>query len=206
MIIRKIAITALLLLSMNIALAQDNLFYYQATGTWDFGPKIGFTTSLINSKGQEGIQQGVRLGLVGGVFTRYQVADQWGLQIDLSYSSRGNKSTDEAYKNDYLDISFTPVYNVKYRMFEKDMTFDVFAGIGASFLAQAKFEMGELELNNKDFISNTAFNIIVGGSLPFGPFLLTATTRFGVKNLLAEPSPGSKWHSISTEWTAAYRF
>ena len=202
---RAVFVLAVLFSAANVQ-SQSNLYYYQQEGTWDFGPKVGFTTSIINTKGPEGLKSGVRLGLVGGFFARYQIASQWGLHGDISYSSSGNKSDDGIYKNDYIDIAFAPVYNVKYRMFKKDMTFDIFAGAGVSFLTKAEFELGELVLDNSNFINDTSINIIAGGSLPFGPFLLTATTRFGVKNLLTEPVPNSKWHSISTEWTAAYRF
>ncbi len=78
--------------SLSTLQAQDNLYYFQEAKTWEFGPRIGFTTSMINSTGDPNIQRGIKVGLTGGIFARYQLADQWALHTDLGYSTRGNKS------------------------------------------------------------------------------------------------------------------
>ena len=93
----------------NQAFSQGNLYYYQEAKTWEFGPRIGFTTSLINSKGDPNLDKGVKLGLVGGIFARYQLADRWALHGDLSFSTRGNKSESNNIENGYVDFSVVPV-------------------------------------------------------------------------------------------------
>ena len=187
------------------AIAQGNLYYYQDAKTWEFGPRIGFTTSIINSKGDPNLEKGIKLGLVGGVFARYQLADQWALHSDLSYSTRGNKSASNNIQNNYIDFSVVPVRNVKYRMFKKEHTFDFFIGPGISFLTSSEDKSGNIsEIESQ--LSNTEFNVVIGGGLPFGPFLLTATNRIGLSNLLGTPVGDSKWNGFVTEWTIAYRF
>ena len=190
-----------------IGISQGNLYYYQEAKTWEFGPRIGFTTSMINSKGEPNIQRGIKMGLVGGVFVRYQLADQWALHSDLSYSTRGNKNDVTNIENGYVDFSIVPTRNIKYTMFGGDHTFDFFLGPGISFLTTSEDKSGNLS-NITKFFSATEFNIVLGGSLPFGPVLLTATNRIVVSNLIGPPSasPDSSWHSFTTEWTAAYRF
>ncbi len=84
------------------------------------------------------------------------------------------------------------------------MTFDFFLGPGISFLTKAQEKDSNTDRSNS--ISSTEFNIVIGGSLPFGPVLLTATNRLGMTNLLSNPISGSTWAGFTTEWTAAYRF
>lgn len=185
--------------------AQSNLYYYQDAKTWDFGPRIGFTTSMINSKGDPNLEKGIKMGIVGGMFGRYQLADQWALHGDLSYSIRGNKSGSNNIENGYVDFSVVPVRNVKYNMFKNEHTFDFFIGPGISFLTSSEDKSGNIgELESQ--LSTTEFNVVIGGGLPFGPFLLTATNRIGVSNLLGTPAADSKWNGFVTEWTVAYRF
>lgn len=184
--------------------AQDKIYYYQAVKTWEFGPRIGFSTSIINTTGDPNIQRGIKMGLVGGVFVRYQLADQWALHSDLSYSIRGNKSESGNIESGYVDFSVVPLRNVKYKMFGKEHTFDFFLGPGISFLTNS-IDKTKPPIDYTDVFPSTEFNIVIGGSLPFGPVLLTATNRAGMTNLLGKISP-STWFSFSTEWTAAYRF
>lgn len=189
----------------NTVFAQGNLYYYQDAKTWEFGPRIGFTTSIINSKGDPNLEKGIKMGIVGGIFARYQLADQWALHSDLSYSTRGNKSASNNIHNSYVDFSVVPVRNVKYRMFNKEHTFDFFIGPGVSFLTSSEDKSGNIsEIESQ--LSSTEFNVVIGGGLPFGPFLLTATNRIGVSNLLGTPVADSKWNGFVTEWTIAYRF
>jgi len=189
----------------NLAVAQGNLYYYQEAKTWEFGPRIGFTTSMINSKGDPNLRKGIKMGIVGGVFGRYQLADQWALHADLSYSTRGNKSESNNIENGYVDFSIVPVRNWKYNMFGKEHTFDFFVGPGISFLTSSEDKTGNIgEIESQ--LATTEFNVVIGGGLPFGPFLLTATNRIGVSNLLGTPVADSKWNGFVTEWTVAYRF
>lgn len=186
-------------------LAQGNLYYYQDAKTWEFGPRIGFTTSMINSKGDPNIKRGIKLGIVGGVFARYQLADRWALHGDLSYSTRGNKNDLLNIENSYVDFSIVPVRIWNYRMFNSDHTFDFFVGPGISFLTSSEDKSGTInELESQ--LSTTEFNVVIGGGLPFGRFILTATNRIGVSNLLGTPAADSKWNGFVTEWTIAYRF
>ena len=203
----KFAIIAILIsvVSSLSLQAQDNLYYFQEVKTWEFGPRIGFTTSMINSTGDPNIQRGIKLGLVGGVFARYQLADQWALHTNLSYSTRGNKSETGNIENSYVDFSIVPVRNVKYKMFNADMTFDFFAGPGISFLTKA-VNKDDLTVDMKQLLPETEVNLVIGGSLPFGPVLLTATNRVGFTNLYGKVLNETTWFSFSTEWTAAYRF
>ena len=160
---------------------------------------------MINSKGDPYLEKGIKLGLVGGIFARYQLADQWALHGDLSYSTRGNKSASNNIENGYVDFSIVPVRNVKYHMFNKEHTFDFFLGPGISFLTSSEDKSGNIdELESQ--LATTEFNVVIGGGLPFGPFLLTATNRIGVSNLLGTPEADSKWSGFVTEWTIAYRF
>lgn len=201
----KFLFTMISIMSLSTLYAQDNLYYYQEANTWEFGPRVGFTTSMINSTGDPNIQKGIKLGLVGGVFARYQMAEQWALHTDFSYSTRGNKSESGNFENRYIDFSIVPVRNVKYKMFNKDMTFDFFLGPGISFLTKA-VDKDDLAVDMKQLLPSTEFNIVLGGSLPFGPMLLTATNRIGMTNLIGKVISSSTWFSFSTEWTAAYRF
>lgn len=185
--------------------AQDNIYYYQAVKTWEVGPRIGFSTSIINSTGDPNIQRGIKLGLVGGVFARYQVADQWAFHSDLSYSVRGNKSESGNIESGYVDFSMVPVRNVKYKMFGNEHTFDFFLGPGISFLTSS-IDKTNPPIDMTDVFPSAEFNIVIGGSLPFGPVLLTATNRVGMTNLLGKIISSSTWFSFTTEWTAAYRF
>lgn len=196
--------TLIILANLSPLQAQDNLYYFQEAKTWEFGPRIGFTTSMINSTGEPNVKRGIKLGLVGGVFARYQLVGQWALHSDLSFSTRGNKSESGNFENSYVDFSVVPVRNVKYKMFGQDITFDFFLGLGISFLTKAQEKVGNTDTSNT--ISSTEFNIVIGGSLPFGPVLLTATNRIGMTNLLSNPISGSTWAGFTTEWTAAYRF
>ena len=189
----------------NQALAQGNLYYYQEAKTWEFGPRVGFTTSIINSRGEPNLEKGIKLGLVGGVFARYQLADRWALHGDLSYSTRGNKAESNNIENGYVDFSVVPVRIWKYQMFNKEHTFDFFIGPGISFLTSSEDKTGNIT-DLESSLSSTEFNMVIGGGLPFGPFLLTATNRIGVSNLLGSPVGDSKWYSFTTEWTIAYRF
>lgn len=191
-------------LSIN-AYSQGSLYYYQEAKTWEFGPRIGFTTSMINSKGDPNLEKGIKMGIVGGLFGRYQLADQWALHGDLSYSTRGNKAESNNIENGYVDFSVVPVRNWNYRMFNKDHTFDFFVGPGVSFLTSSEDKSGNFaELESA--LSEVEFNVVIGGALPFGPFLLTATNRIGISNLLGTPAADSKWNGFVTEWTVAYRF
>ena len=203
---RQILLVLIILLPFA-GISQSNLYYYQEAKTWEFGPRIGFTTSMINSKGDPNIQRGIKMGLVGGIFARYQLADQWALHSDLSYSTRGNKNDVTNIENGYIDLSIVPTRNIKYMMFGGEHTFDFFLGPGISFLTTSEDKSGNLS-NITDFLSSTEFNIVLGGTLPFGPFLLTATNRIGISNLIGPPaaSTSSSWNSFTTEWTAAYRF
>jgi len=186
------------------AQAQENLYYYQEAKTWEFGPRIGFTTSIINSKGNPNLEKGIKLGLVGGIFARYQLADQWALHADLAYSTRGNKSQSNNIENSYIDFSVVATRNIKYNMFKHEHTFDFFIGPGVSFLTSSEDKSGNIsELESQ--LSGTEFNVVLGGALPFGPFLLTATNRIGVSNLLGTPQADSKWNGFVTEWSVAYR-
>lgn len=202
----KLFLAFVLLLPVESS-AQGNLYYYQASRTLEFGPRIGFATSMINSRGEPNIQRGIKMGLTGGIFVRYQLADQWALHSDLSYSTRGNKNDMTNIENGYVDFSLVPTRNIKYRMFGGEHTFDFFLGPGISFLTNSEDKSGNLS-NITDFLAATEFNIVVGGSLPFGPILLTATNRLGITNLIVPQvaSAESSWHSFTTEWTAAYRF
>ena len=204
-IYHRILIGLILFLPLT-GISQSNLYYYQEAKSWEFGPRIGFTTSMINSKGDPNIQRGVKVGLVGGIFARYQLADQWALHSDLSYSTRGNKNDVTNIENGYVDFSIVPTRNIKYMMFGGEHTFDFFIGPGISFLTNSEDKSGNLS-NITDFLSSTEFNIVLGGSLPFGPVLLTATNRIGVTSLIGPPvaSSESSWNSFTTEWTIAYR-
>jgi outer membrane protein with beta-barrel domain len=202
---RNLYILLFLLFLVDQVQAQSNLYYFQEAKTWEYGPRIGFTTSMINSKGDPNIQRGIKMGLVGGVFVRYQLADQWALQTDISYSTRGNKNDILNIENSYIDFSIVPVRNWNYRMFKGDHTFDFFLGPGISFLTTSEDKSGNIS-DLESLVSSTEFNVVIGGSLPFGPFLLTATNRLGMSNLLGTPLPGSNWYSFVTEWSVAYRF
>lgn len=200
------SVLAFILFLPLAGISQSNLYYYQEAKTWEFGPRIGFTTSMINSKGDPNIQRGIKMGLVGGVFARYQLAEQWALHSDLSYSTRGNKNDVTNIQNGYIDFSIVPTRNIKYKMFGGEHTFDFFIGPGISFLTSSEDKSGNLS-NMTNFLSSTEFNIVLGGSLPFGPVLLTATNRLGVTSLIGPPvaSTESSWNSFTTEWTIAYR-
>jgi Outer membrane protein beta-barrel domain len=200
-----LAFSFIAFLALNNGFAQNGLYYYQEVKTWEFGPRIGFTTSIINSKGEPNLESGIKMGIVGGIFARYQLADQWALNGNLSFSTRGNKSASANIENGYVDFSVVPLRNVKYRMFNIDHTFDFFVGPGVSILTGSQDKSANIP-DLKNNLTDIEYNIVIGAGLPFGPFLLTATTRIGVYNLIESPLQGSKWHSISTEWTAAYRF
>lgn len=202
----KVLLAIILFLPLT-GLSQGSLYYFQEAKTWEFGPRIGFTTSIINSKGDPNIQKGIKMGVVGGVFARYQLANQWALQGDLGYSIRGNKNDVTNIESGYVDFSIVPTRNIKYRMFGRDHTFDFFIGPGISFLTSSNDKSGNIS-NITDFLSSSEFNVVVGGSLPLGRVLLTATNRIGISNLIGSPTASSdaSWHSFSTEWTAAYRF
>lgn len=189
-----------LFLSLTVHAQEKSLYYFQEAGTLEIGPRIGFTTSAIISTGDPNIAQGVKPGIVAGIFGRKQLTDQWALNTDFSYSTRGNKNDVSNIENSYIDLSVVMVRNVKYRMFNNDMTFDFFLGPGLSFNLNSE---GIIPGNP---ISPQEFNVVIGGALPFGPILLTATNRIGLTNLLGNPSQGSKWTSFTTEWTIAYRF
>ena len=201
----KIVFLGILISVPVLGLSQSNMFYYQPEKTWEYGPRIGFTTSMINSKGDPNIQRGVKLGIVGGLFSRYQLTNQWAIQGDLSYSTRGNKNNITNIENSYVDFSITPVRNVRYRMFKQDMTFDFFIGPGISFNTSTKEKLGVIS-NLNGQLSTTEINLVMGGGFPIGPVLLYATTRFGISNLLDNPLTGSTWNGFTTEWTASYRF
>ncbi len=199
-----------LVIILGISLAvpvngQGNLYYYQEAKTWDFGLRVGFTTSMINAKGTPNLDGGIKLGLAGGLFGRYQLADQWAMQGDLSFSTRGNKNESTNITNSYLDFNLVMVRNIKYRMFKQEMTFDFFLGPGISYLAVTRDESALLA-NLGDNFTASEFNLVIGGGLPFGPVLLLATTRLGLTNLLASPASGTVWYGFTTEWTIAYRF
>lgn len=200
----KMLFMLLAITGLSTLQAQDNLYYFQEANTWEFGPRIGFSTSMINSTGDPNIQRGIKLGLVGGVFARYQLAEQWAINSELSYSTRGNKSESGNFENSYIDFSIVATRNVKYQMFGGDHTFDFFIGPGISFLTNGQEKDNNIDTTNS--LSSTEFNIVIGGSLPFGPILLTATNRVGMTDLLANPNPGSTWAGFTTEWTVAYRF
>jgi hypothetical protein len=185
----KVLLAIILFLPLT-GLSQGNVYYYQEAKTWEFGPRIGFTTSMINSKGDPNIQRGIKMGLVGGIFARYQLADQWALHSDLSYSTRGNKNEVTNIESSYLDFSIMPTRNIKYKMFGGDHTFDFFVGPGISFLTSSKDKSGNLS-NITDFLSSTEFNVVIGGSLPFGLVLLTATNRIGLSSLIEPPTTSS---------------
>ncbi len=185
--------------------SQEGLYYFQPAKTWELGGRVGFTTSIINSKGEPDLERGVKLGLTGGVFARYQWAEQWALHTDLGYSIRGNKSESGNFENGYIDFAVTPVRNVKYKMFGNEMTFDFFLGPGISFLTSA-VDKDNLAIDMQQLLPSTELNIVIGGGLPLGPILLTATSRVGMTNLFRKVVNDSPWFSFSTEWTAAYRF
>ena len=193
-----------LFLSLTVHAQEKSLYYFQEVGTLEIGPRIGFTTSAIISTGDPNIARGVKLGIVAGIFGRKQLTDQWAINTDFSYSTRGNKNDVINLENSYIDLSVVVVRNVKYRMFNNDMTFDFFLGPGLSFNLNSEFKESNIPVN--PFISPQEFNVVIGGALPFGPILLTATNRLGLTNLLGNPSQGSKWTSFTTEWTIAYRF
>ena len=194
-----------LTLTKQQGFAQGSIYYYQEPDTWELGPRIGFTTSLINSKGNPELEKGIKMGIVGGVFVRYQLGRLWAFHTDLSYSTRGNKSASSNIENSYIDYSIVPVRIVEYGMFKREHAFDFFLGPGVSFLVNSQDKSGNInDLEAK--LAPVEFNVVVGGTLALGPVLLTATNRIGVSDLMNASIPGSKWSSFSTEWTIAYRF
>ena len=183
--------------------AQGYLFY-QETGTFTFGPRTGFTTSIINAKEDGFGNPKIRLSFMGGLFGRYQLSERWAVQLEGSYSPRGSGfSSSPQIDLAYFDVPVMLVYNVRYKMFKKPFTFDMMVGAQPSFLLTA--ESGDADVSNS--FESTGFELVIGSGFPMGRFMFFGTTKIGLGDISSTAIPTvGKLTNIVTEWTLGYRF
>ena len=181
--------------------AAQSPLYYQTPKTFEIGPRVGFTTSILNSDDPSLGNAQIRLAFMGWVFARYQVAERFALQIEADYAPRGGGFENENKTElTFLDLPVTAVYNVRYDMFGKPATFDVFAGLQPSFLLDA--QRGDTDV--KSGFNSNGVDLVLGSGFPMWQFLFYATTKIGLSDM---NNSGSSFRvkSIVTEWTMSYR-
>jgi len=201
----KIITTLFIMTLILVQVSAQGMLYYQEAKTFEFGPRIGFTTSILSVDDDSLLgKRKIRLSYVLGLFGRYQLNERWSLQGDVVYASRGGdfENSDEVELN-YIDIPITVVYNVRFKLKDKPFTFDVFAGIQPSFLSKAK--IGGVEVT--DSIEKTGVDLVFGSGFPIWKFLFYSTIKIGLTDLNKgfPTETSNSLNSISTEWTVGYR-
>jgi len=202
--LRKLILLVLAISFGYMGLQAQGIFYYQEKGHFEFGPKAGFTTSMLypDSKNFVG-KPGVRFSLTGGFFGRYQLKEKFSLQIDLGYASRGGAFSETGkIRLDYIDLPVVAIYSVRYKFREVPMTFDFLIGLQPSFLIKAE-NNGITTIDQWNSISG---DFVIGGGLPIWRFLFYATTKIALsKTKNSITGLVSPLRSITTEWTVSYR-
>ncbi len=198
-------ITLLILISYTQTTNAQKALYYSTPKTFEYGPRIGFTTSMVFSDREELQSDMIRWSLMGGFFTRYQVTERFSVQLEADYTSRGggfNSNADTYIKLSYLDIPATAIYNVRYRLFKMPMTFDLFAGVEPSFLLTAKQNDESIDGQLNQF----SYDIVIGSGFPMWRFLFYATTKIGMSNINRSAPGMGVLKNMLTEWSVSYRF
>ena len=197
---KKTLLLCFVFLLWNDLFAQSPL-YFQTPKTLEFGPRLGFTTSILNSDDASLGKSQVRLAFMGGIFARYQLSEKFALQVEADYAPRGGGFVNgEKMKLTFLDLPVTAVYNVHYKMFGKPATFDVFAGVQPSFILDALSGTTDI----KSDLNSSGVDLVLGSGFPMWRFLFYATTKIGLSDLNKSAVNG-KMKSIVTEWTVSYR-
>ena len=201
---RFLTLSFLLILAFTSVNAQG-VIYFQNPKTFEYGPRVGFSTAMVNPEDRRDFGNSqVRLGIVAGLFGRYQLNERWSIQGDLTYAERGGnfKEADDL-KLAYLDVPLTLAFNVRFKIKETPLTFDIFGGLQPSFLLNAEAAQVDVTENFK----STTFDLVLGSGFPIKRFLFYATTKIALTNLedssLFEGSNSLK--GFSTEWTVSYR-
>lgn len=185
----------------QVSIAQKALFY-QTPQTFSFGPRFGFNTSTLFFEQEEiTAQQGIRLNWNGGIWTRYQISQRWGVQLNADYAPRGSKQ----YKLNYIDVPLTMVYNVRYKMFKMPFTFDVYLGVQPSFLTKATWSTAAGDSDVTDQFRGTTADLVFGSGFPMGRFLFYTTNKINLSKLQKSSSPQIR-RGWSSEWFVGYRF
>jgi len=192
--------------------------YQQQPGVFTFGPRAGFVTSTLT--GNDLGSKQLKIGYTVGGFARYQLSNKWALEGQAALARRGvnlrsgnlSNLSDQPLQDidlTYLDLPLVANFNFDYRLFGKKFNTDVFLGGQVSRLLQA--QSGDTELY--DALNKTEFTIVLGSGFNLGRFLLYGTTKIGLSNIndtLLTAADGvnlnsSRFKSISSEWTVAYR-
>ena len=188
---------------------------HQEAGTLGIGVRAGFTTSILSTN--DFGKKEIRIALIGGVFARYALTERFFLQVDGVFSQRGSsfKQGDEVKGPSLLvddiylssiDLPVTAIYNVRYKLLGKDLHFDLFGGVapGYHILKEINGRDAEETLNDIDI------SVVFGAGFTFGKIILYATNKVGLTDIADfDAAPGRDFdavHSLSTEWTAGYRF
>jgi len=192
--------------------AQDPFYYrpygplyYQEAKTWDHGIRAGFSTSMLRPEFLENTGDlKIRLSGMVGLFSRYQITDRIGIQAEIDYAERGTDySKLKKVKLAFIDIPITLTYNVRYRLFGEDQTFDMLLGLQPSFLLSA--ENRDTDISSQ--LNPTGYDLVIGSGMPVERFLFYATNKIGLSDLNKENFGGAGFlRSITTEWTIGYRF
>ena len=199
--------------------------YQQEVGTFDFGPRIGFVTSILSLDNTIYGDNDIRVSVIGGVFTRYQVSERFSLQGDLVYVQKGANlneagtigapfaTLDELFLNT-IDLPITAIYNVRYKLFGVKSHFDVFGGVNFSYLVDENVTFTNIDpafnetvqaiaVAQEENLGDFGFGIVLGSGLTFGRVILSATTKIGLTDY--SQNAAFSIRSISTEWTAAFK-
>ena len=142
-------------------------------GSITLQPKVGINlasmTDCDDSK--------MKVGLVAGVEAAYQLSDVLAVSAGLNYSMQGVKGDGDAKtKTEYINIPILANYYVAPGLAIK-------AGVQPGFLMSCKTEIGDDEVDAKDFAEKFDLSIPVGVSYEISDFVIDARYNFGLTNV-----------------------
>jgi len=206
----KLPITLLILFSLHSASAQSFFDYEQKKGEFSYGPKVGFSTSLLSMEEAPLGDPKIYFSYVVGGFVRYQFSNIFSAQFDLTNVDKGGRfessngnSTSIALNYIAPELRAILDFNTKIGTF--NLNWDIFAGTSYGILTSAR----HCNCGAKGSFNNTLVNLQAGSSFYIGRLVFSASTKIGVtdanKNFVVNNSKPFI-RNLSSEWTVGYRF
>jgi hypothetical protein len=153
----------------------------------NFGIKGGLTWSNLYIDVEDLDQENARLGFHAGIFNQHMMTLNFGMQVELLYTTKGSEAEYTGILNqsinfnlDYIDI---PVMIVLRPFPEVEVHAGPYAGVllGSNVAFAGTIE-GETELN-RDHFRNIDAGVVAGVAVNFGSMVLGARYNLGLRNI-----------------------
>ena len=144
-------------------------------------PMVGGTLTTFRGDGVSNTK--MKFGLVAGAEFGYNFTENMGVTAGLLYSMQGsgNKSTDDKFKMDYLNIPILFNYYIIPGLAVK-------AGVQPGFLMRAKYG----DHDYKDYLNTFDLSVPMGLSYEISDFVIDARYNLGVTDILKSEN-GMHW-------------